>query len=99
MNYKASFEIASNLQNEIKDEATSTPKVKKYREPEPEPRKDASNTPPPPDQMTFDGQTNRPPMKEDRDDLISVLKNLNLPNKSQTACGNYKFPDTILPND
>jgi hypothetical protein len=38
-------------------------------------------------------------MKEDRDDLISVLKNLNLPNKSQTAYGNHKFPDTILPND
>ncbi len=59
-----------------------TPKVKKYREPEPEPRKDASGTPPPPEYMNIDAQSNRPVMKEDRDDLISVLKNLNLPNKS-----------------
>ena len=79
MNNKGSFDTTSNLGNDI---AISTPKVKKYREPEPEPRKDASNTPPSPDQMAFEGLTNRPPMKEDRDDLISVLKNLNLPNKS-----------------
>jgi hypothetical protein len=54
VNYKASFETASNVNNEIKDIAASTPKAKKYREPEPEPRKESSNTPPPPDQMTFD---------------------------------------------
>ncbi len=58
-----------------------TPKVKVYREPEPEPRKDASNTPPPPEPNVYDNQSNRPALKEDRDDLISVLKNLNLPNK------------------
>jgi len=54
VNYKDSFETASNVNNEIKDIVASTPKVKKYREPEPEPRKESSNTPPPPDQMTFD---------------------------------------------
>lgn len=54
-NYKASFGSTSNLQNDVKDVTASTPKVKKYREPEPEPRKDASNTPPPPEQLTFDG--------------------------------------------
>lgn len=68
-----------------------------YREPEPEPRKDASNTPPPPEQTVYDGQSNRPPMKEDRDDLISVLKNMNLPNKSQTASGINKFPEVMQP--
>lgn len=51
-------------------------------EPEPEPRKDASGTPPPPELFNFDAQSNRPPIKEDREDLLSVLKNLNLPNKS-----------------
>jgi len=59
-----------------------TPKNKKYMEPEPEPRKDASGTPPPPELFNFDAQSNRPPIKEDREDLLSVLKNLNLPNKS-----------------
>ena len=49
VNYKDSFETASNVNNEIKDIVASTPKVKKYREPEPEPRKESSNTPPPPD--------------------------------------------------